>query len=300
MSMRLPSSVFHRTCSTALVRSVVLISGCFVAVESMHASATIAAHASTQDSALPNGEALVRACSERIGGSAWRELKSFESKATVKSAMGNARIEYSFIAPSSHLLVQSSPTDARVMEMGSTPQGAWMGEPGHAQAVDPAMANEMAGGGDLQTLVHSLEERFEQFETIRRATVDSRVVWVVAMLPRGAATAEQRWTLYIDATSGLPHGFDIPAPISPAGSDAQKAPATSPQTIRFSRFEAVEHPPTLANGDRMLAFREAIVTASGVQTTLVYSKVAVDMLAADAIKTPLSLGSSSPPVHAKP
>ena len=282
----------HRSLLLTLVASALLIAAITFTHNTLGAAFVLNAaplslmHPHSLDDPLPEGAALVRAATERMGGRAWSSVKTFESIATAQSAMGDARIEYRFIAPDSHLLLQSSPTDQRVMEMGTTRGRAWMGEPGNARAVDPNMAQELAGGGDLQTLVRSLETRFEGFETLRRASVDSTVVWTVSMLPRGAPTAESRWLLYINAASGLVHGFDIPAPTKDAKSTA---PTTTNQTIRLSRWEAVEHPAAFVGGDALLAFREAVVTASGMQTTLVYSKIEVNGLAADAIKVPTTL-----------
>ena len=53
--------------------------------------------------------ALVRAALDRIGGKAWSEITSFESVATVESAMGDGRVEFQFIAPDARKLVQTMP-----------------------------------------------------------------------------------------------------------------------------------------------------------------------------------------------
>ncbi len=263
-------------------------------------------HRAHADDPLPSASALVRAAKERIGGRAWDDITSFEAVATAKSAMGDARIEYRFIAPDSHLLVQALPNNRGVMEIGAVKGKAWMGEPGRARAMDPTMAHEMADGGDLQTLVRSIEDRFEAFETVGRESIDGKVVWKITMEPRKAeapreatrprdandaagkstATSLNRWTLLIDAATGLVYGFDIPAPPTDEVSTATTA---TKQSIRLAQFEAVEHPSQLKDGAKLLAFREATVTAGGMQTTLVYAKVAVNMLDKNAIKPPATL-----------
>jgi hypothetical protein len=235
---------------------------------------------------LPDGALLVRAAIERMGGTRWKSIASFESIATAKSAMGDARIEYRFVAPQSHLLVQSMPGGRGVLEMGSTGGTAWMGEPGRARAVDPKMAAEIAGGGDLQTLVRSLEDRFDAFETKARESVDGKVVWTIMMTPRNSPTPDARWTLYLDATSGLVHGFEIPPPPKDTRTNA---PTPTGQRIRLSRWESVEHPASTAEGDKLIAFRDATITAGGAETTLLYTKVAVDGLEKSAISPPVAI-----------
>jgi hypothetical protein len=241
------------------------------------------AHAA-QD-ALPAGEALVRAATERMGGEEWKSLKSFHTRATTKSAMGEASIEYRWIAPDARLLVQTMPGGRGTMEMGVARGVAWIGEAGKARAVDTRMAEELAGGGDLQTLVHSLEGRFEDFRTESRETLDARIVWRVSMRPRGTPTPDARWTLYIDAATGLVHGFDIPAPPKDSQSDA---PTATSQSIRLSSWRPVDVGDS-APRSRLIAFRVAKVSAGGMETELEYATVAINTLGADAIAVPASI-----------
>lgn len=251
--------------------------------------ARMASVASVQD-ALPAADALVRATNERMGGAEWRSLKSFHSLATAKSAMGDATIEFRFVAPDARLLVQTMPGGRGAMELGVTAGNAWMGEPGKARAVDPRMAEELAGGGDLQTLVHSISERFEDFRTESRETVDNRVVWRLSIRPRGTPTPDARWTLLIDAATGLVHGFDIPAPPKDARADA---PTPTGQSIRLSDWRPVDVGDS-APRSRLIAFRTAKVSAGGMETELQYSRVAIDTLGADAIRPPEKLEPVAP------
>lgn len=236
----------------------------------------------------PDGTALVAAALAAIGGDAWRSLASFESIATATSAMGDSRIEYRSVAPDARLLVQSMPGGRGVMTLGCAGGVAWMGEPGRFYAVDPAIARELAGGGDLQTLVGSLSQRFEGFRTLGRTEIDGRAAWMVAMTPRTGTTpsgAPPAWTLFVALDDARILGFDIPAP--PTG-DAAGAPSPGPQSIRLARWEPVELPRADAGATRprLLAFREATLLAGGVRTDLVYERVAANHLATDAIVPP--------------
>jgi len=245
--------------------------------------------ASVQD-ALPAADALVRAADERMGGAEWKSLKSFHTLATAKSAMGDATIEFRFVAPDARLLVQTMPGGRGTMELGVAAGMAWMGEPGKARAVDPRMAEELAGGGDLQTLVHSIAERFEDFRTESRETIDNRIVWRLSMRPRGTPTPDARWTLFIDAATGLVHGFDIPAPPKDARANA---PTPTGQSIRLSDWRPVDVGDS-APRSRLVAFRTAKVSAGGMETELQYSRVAIDTLGADAIRPPEKLEPVAP------
>lgn len=253
------------------------------------------------DDTLPSGTAIVRAAVERMGGRGWRTIASFESVATARAPMGDARVEYQFVAPDAHRVVQGLPGGAGAMEMGAAGGVAWIGEAGKpAQAADPRMAQELAGGGDLQTLVRSLEERFCDFRTVARTkldpatgaeSADGRLAWRIAMTPREAPAGTRPWELIVDAASGFVAGLEIPPPPESA---LRELPADAPrptgQSIRFMRWEPVERGSHGAAGGgasvRLMAFREASVTAGGMRTELVYSKVAVDTLARDAIRVP--------------
>ncbi|MFM7051583.1 MAG: hypothetical protein ACKOYN_05545 [Planctomycetota bacterium] len=237
--------------------------------------------------ALPDGAAVVRRAKEALGGDAWGRIKSFESSARVKSAMGDARIEYRFVAPDSFELLQSMPGCGRAMSMGCAKGAAWIGEAGSERAADPRMAEEMRDGGDLHALVRTLSERFSGFRTEARREEAGRdgaprAVLVVRMRPaRGAAPNAPEWTLLVDEATGLPHGLEIPAPPAPAGS-SQK---TFGQSIRFARWEAVS-----GTKEPLRAFREAAVTSGGTKTDIVYEKVAVDALPDGAVQVPAALG----------
>ncbi|MFM1868433.1 MAG: hypothetical protein RL591_1841 [Planctomycetota bacterium] len=260
---------------------------------------------SSQD-ALPAGSALVRAAMDRMGGENWRKISSFQSVATAKSAMGEAKIEYRFVAPDARLLLQTMPSaptgangvaaPARTMELGVANGLAWMGEPGQARAVDPKMAEELAGGGDLQTLVRSIEERFEDFQTTSRESINGRIVWRITMTPRTTATPDARWTLFIDAATGLIHGFDIPAPPNDMRANA---PTPSGQSIRLDDWKPAELGPGCTL-QRLIAFRTANVSAGGMETELVYTTVAVDTLKPDAIRAPSGIEPPATPQATPP
>lgn len=243
-----------------------------------------------QQASAPDAAALVRTAVTRIGGEAWGKLKSFESIATVKSAMGDARIEYRYLAPSSRQLVQAMPGGRGVIEMGVVGGVAWMGEPGHARAIDPKVAQEMAGGGDLQTLVHSLVDRFEKFEVIGKGAIEGREVFRVLMSPKptpGAPANLQRWTLYLDTANTTIMGFDIPAPPKDAAPDA---PEQGAQSIRLTDWVAMELPKdSPLKSERLLGFRKATIDAGGMKTELEFTRIAADTLAAGAIAPPVDI-----------
>ena len=264
-----------------------------------------------QQATSPDAAALVRTAMERIGGEAWSRIRSFESIATVKSAMGDARVEYRFVAPSARQLVQVMPGGRGVVEMGVVDGVAWMGEPGRARAIDPKLAEEMSGGGDLQTLVHSLSERFEHFEVAGKATIGGREAWRIAMTPRaatGAPRSAQRWTLFIDSANTTILGIDIPAPAKDLAADA---PEQSGQSIRFSDWQSVETAPPAATDarpsaddprgsaardlKRLLSFRTATVEAGGMKTELVFTRVAVDTLGKGSIAPPARIEPAASP-----
>ena len=193
------------------------------------------ASAPMQDAIAPDAAAIIRTAMERIGGEQWKKIKSFESIATVKSAMGDARIEFRFVAPDARQLVQSMPGGRGIIEMGSVGAIAWMGEPGRARAIDPKLAQEMSGGGDLQTMVHSLDTRFENFISLGKIAVNGRDAWKIAMTPKGSP-ASQAWTVLIDALNTTVLGIDIPAPPKDLAANAPtpRLPST-PSSLAQSR-----------------------------------------------------------------
>jgi hypothetical protein len=253
---------------------------------------SVASSAAPQD-AKPDAAALVRTATERIGGDAWTKIKSFESIATVKSAMGDARIEYRFVAPNARQLVQAMPGGRGVVEMGVAGGVAWMGEVGRARAIDPKRAEEMAGGGDLQTLVHSIPARFERFEVVAKSALEGREVWKITMSPKapaGAPNAGQRWTLFVDTANTTILGLDIPAPPKDL---APNAPEQSGQSIRLSDWVAVELPKdSPRKSERLLGFRKATIEAGGMKTEFEFTRIAVDTLEANAIAPPAKIESA--------
>ena len=261
--------------------------------------------------------ALVRAALDRIGGKAWSEITSFESVATVESAMGDGRVEFQFIAPDARKLVQTMPGGNAKLELGSVGSVAWMGEPGRARAIDPRMAEEVAGGGDLLTLVRSIDARFTDFKLLGRESIDGILCWKISMRPLQSPAAETRWTLLLAAADATIVGLEIPAPPQDL---APNAPVQGGQSMRFRRWEAVARGPeqkakTDAKADAktdaktdakaiaktdapaLLAFREATITTAGMKVDLVYTKVAVDTLAKGAIAPPSVI---EPPTNQAP
>jgi len=251
----------------------------------------------------PEATALIRAATERIGGDAWSKAKSVESIAVASTAMGEARIEFRSVAPNARHLMQTMPGGRGVMEMGVVDGVAWMGEPGRARAIDPKLAQEMSGGGDLQSLVHALDTRFTGFELAGKVALDGRDAWKITMQPREAGpTGLARWTAFIDVADLTILGLEIPAPPKDLAPNAGEQFA---QTIRFRDWIAAETPtpktdaPTstpAADGAeaakparRVLAFKTAVIEAGGMETELTFTRVALDTLAADAIRVPESI-----------
>jgi len=206
--------------------------------------------------------------------------------------------------------VQTMPGGRGVIEMGVVDGIAWMGEPGRARAIDPKLAQEMAGGGDLQTLVHSLDTRFDAFELAGKVAIDGRDAWKVTMRPRQQGQPEAgRWTTLIDVADLTVLGLDIPAPPKDLAPNAREQFA---QTIRFRDWVEVERAkdaappagraselPTEADAGkappaRILAFRTAIIEAGGMKTELTFTRVAVDTLAKDAIRVPEAIEPMAP------
>jgi hypothetical protein len=210
-STRTSTWIFLRSTLLALVASASLAAPFAVCAETTHAQerADRPSAPLEQPAALPDGAALLRKALDRLGGDAWNSISSFESVARVETPMGKGRVAYSFIAPvaklpAEHLLVQTMPggegaaTGAETtLELGVADGVAWMGEPGRAQPVEPAMAAELAGGGDLITLVRSLSVRFSDIRTVGRETVDGRTCWRLAMTPIGAPAGQAPWSLFL-------------------------------------------------------------------------------------------------------
>lgn len=238
---------------------------------------------------------LVRTALDKIGGKSWDAITSYESVATVASAMGDGRIEFQFVAPDARRLVQTMPGGTNRLELGCVGATAWMGEPGKARAVDPRMAEELAGGGDLLTLVRSIDTRFTDFRLVGRDTVEGVNCYRISMRPAQSPAPESRWTLFINAADATIVGLDVPPPPQDL---APNAPVQGGQTIRLRRWEPVERPvprtaqtanakaePAVA-APKLAAFREATVTTAGMKVDLVYTKVAVDTLGKGAITPP--------------
>lgn len=239
---------------------------------------------------------VVRAALARIGGDAWSRIKSFESISTARSAVGDARIEYRFVAPDARKLVQTMPGGRGVLEMGVVGGKAWMGEPGRARAIDPQIAEEMAGGGDLQTLVHSLDTRFGGFAITGKAVVNGRDAWRIEMTPRAAApagTAPAKWVAWIDTMNSTILGLDIPAP---SAADRPDAPTPAGQSIRFSEWRVVEVPKAKDDEKRtqLLCFGKAEIESEGMKVVLEYERVAVDTLEPGSIIAPAAVEPMQP------
>jgi len=283
-------SSFQTNSQRAAAISAVLLSTAIItgaAIQSIAAPVASAAAATAFDPPAPDAAGLVRAALERIGGKAWNDIASYESVATVASAMGDGRIEFQFIAPDARRLVQTMPGGKTALELGCTGSIAWMGEPGHARAVDPRMAQELSGGGDLLTLVRSIDTRFTDFKTVGRDTIDGTLCWKITMSPVASPTPEARWTLLINASDGSIFGLEIPAPPKDAASNA---PVQGGQSMRFRRWEAVDRGgEPKAGAAKLLAFREATVVTAGMKVDLAYTKVAVDTLRKGAIAPPAKI-----------
>ena len=210
--------------------------------------------------------------------------------------------------PAAHLLVQTMPggsgsaTGAETtLELGVADGVAWMGEPGRAQPVEPEMAAELAGGGDLITLVRSLAVRFSDIDTVGREKVDGRACWRLSMKPVGAPAEQAPWSLFLSEAETEIVGLEIPPP---PRSEAANAPVAGGQSMRFRRWEAVERGTravaTGASGTAstpapLVSFREATITTAGMKIDMIYERVAVDTLAPGAIAAPASIGRAAPP-----
>ncbi|MBI1302240.1 MAG: hypothetical protein GC172_00350 [Phycisphaera sp.] len=260
---------------------------------------------SAPPSALPDGTELLRRALDRLGGDAWNAIGSFESVARVETPMGKGRVAYSFVAPvaklpAAHLLVQTMPGGdgtasgaETTLELGVADGVAWMGEPGRAQPVEPAMAAELAGGGDLITLVRSLSARFSDVRTIGRETVDGRPCWRLAMRPVGAPPEHAPWSLFLSEPDAEIVGLEIPPP---PRAEAANAPVAGGQSMRFRRWEPVERgnralaPASEDTPARLVSFREATITTAGMKIDMIYERVAVDTLAPGSIAAPASIG----------
>lgn len=273
--------------SNRFLPAAFIIATTFMTGATIHAIGAPASFSTQAAAAMPDGGALVKGALARIGGKAWSEIKSYESIATVKSPMGDGRIEFRFIAPDARQLVQTMPGGKTALELGSVGGTAWMGEPGRARAVDPRMAEELAGGGDLLTLVRSIDSRFADFTLLGKEQVDGVDCWKISMRPLQSPTPEVRWTLLLAASDMTIVGLEIPAPPKDAASNA---PVQEGQSMRFRRWEPVDRPASDAGAASsttpLLAFREASVTTAGMKVDLAYSKVAVDTLAKGAIAVP--------------
>lgn len=280
----------HRTIPTTCIplAAAFILAATSITGASIHAiAAPVSLRATPVEPPAPDAAALVRTALDRIGGKSWDSIKSYESIAKVESAMGDGRIEFRFIAPDARKLVQTMPGGKTTLELGSVGPVAWMGEPGHARAVDPRMAQELAGGGDLLTLVRSIDTRFTDFKTVQRDTVDGVLCWRISMSPVGSPTPEARWTLLIDASTGAIVGLDVPAPPKDA---AANAPVQDGQSMRFRRWEPVGRgPDARPDAPKLLAFREATITTAGMKVDLTFSTVAVDTLKPGAIAPPEKL-----------
>lgn len=228
----------------------------------------------------------MREAVEAMGGDAWKSIRSYTSMARVRSAMGELEASYSFVAPDAHLLLQRiGGARSMSMEMGFADGIAWTGEQGRPQRMDRAMADEVARGGDVVTLLRSLESRFADFRHDGIEKDGARVLERITMRPKADAAAA-RWTLFVDPTTKLPAGLDIPAP---AGTpDAERASRT--QSLRFDGWRAVATADGSASPRLRAPFSFSIV-AGGVRSECVFASIAVDTLAAGSIRAPESLRS---------
>ncbi len=304
-----------RSMILALLASVHLMAPTMTCAAAAHAQEAPAQPSApiVQPTVLPDGAELLRKALDRLGGDAWNSIGSFESVARVETPMGKGRVAYSFIAPvanlpAAHLLVQTMPggsgsaTGAETtLELGVADGVAWMGEPGRAQPVEPAMAAELAGGGDLITLVRSLSVRFSDIRTVGRETVDGRACWRLAMTPVGAPAGQAPWSLFLSEAETEIVGLEIPPP---PRAEAANAPVAGGQSMRFRRWETVERgtraittgtaAPAQAPA-QLVSFREATITTAGMKIDMTYERVAVDTLAPGSIAAPASIARGVPP-----
>jgi hypothetical protein len=272
---------------TTLTLTVLLAAAFPCAAVAMTAAQSSSTNTASSEGALPDAVAAVKRAKELMGGDAWDKIRSFESSASLRSAMGDARVEFRFVAPDSFELIQSMPGGGRTMTMGSANGVAWIGEPGRERAADPRMTAEMRDGGDLQVLVRTISERFTGFRTVARAEDGGRTVLRIEMRPKQAPPDAPAWMLLVDATTGMIHGVEIPAPPAPPSS-AAGAQKTFGQSIRVRRWEPVTAAADAARAAPLLAFREATVESGGTKTDIVYDRITVDGLAADAVKAPVA------------
>ena len=314
-STRTSTWIFLRSTLLALVASASLAAPFAACAETTHAQerADRPSAPLEQPAALPDGAALLRKALDRLGGDAWNSIGSFESVARVETPMGKGRVAYSFIAPvaklpGAHLLVQTMPggegaaTGAETtLELGVADGVAWMGEPGRAQPVEPAMAAELAGGGDLITLVRSLSVRFSDIRTVGRETVHGRACWRLAMTPIGAPREQAPWSLFLGEVEAEIVGLEIPPP---PRAEAANAPVAGGQSMLFRRWEAVERGTrAITTGTaapeqtpaQLVSFREATITTAGMKIDMIYERVAVDTLAPGSIAAPASIARGVPP-----
>jgi hypothetical protein len=276
--------------SSRFLPAALIIATTFMTGATIHAIGAPVSFSARAAPANPDAGALVKGALARIGGKAWTEITSYESIATVQSPMGDGRIEFRFVAPDARKLVQTMPGGKTALELGSVGGTAWMGEPGRARAVDPRMAEELAGGGDLLTLVRSIDSRFADFTLLGKEAVDGVECWKISMRPLQSPTPDVRWTLLLAASDMTIVGLEIPAPPKDAASNA---PVQDGQSMRFRSWEPVERPAatagTASSPVPLLAFREASVTTAGMKVDLSYSRVAVDTLAKGAIAAPAEI-----------
>lgn len=238
-----------------------------------------------QPGAEARGAQIVREAVAAMGGVEWSRIRSYESVARMKSAVGEMLATYRFVAPDSHFLEQrmNGAGRAMAMEMGFADGVAWTGEAGRPQAVDPAMAAEFARGGDVVTLLRSLDERFTDFRADGAEKLGERIVERVTMRPKAANAAARRWTVFIEPSTRLVAGLEIPAPEGVP--DAERADRA--QRLQFSDWRAI---PRAEKGSTPLRAPHAYtIVAGGVRTECVFDSISVDTLAAGSIRAPESL-----------
>lgn len=251
----------------------------------------VAAFASDPPAAKPQpgadarGAQIAREAVAAMGGTEWASIRSYESVARMKSAVGEMLATYRFVAPDAHLLEQRMNGGGRAMamEMGFADGIAWTGDAGKPQAVDPAMAAEFARGGDVVTLLRSLDERFTDFRADGAEKLGDRIVERVTMRPKAAAAGAPRWTVFIEPSTRLVAGLEIPAPEGTP--EAERADRT--QRLQFSDWRAI--PRANKASTPLRAPHAYTIVAGGVRTECVFESIAVDTLAAGSIRAPESL-----------